>query len=384
MPKQKRFKTKYPGVYYIEGTSIATKKPEKIYYIYYRRNRIQTEEKVGRQFQDNMTPARASAIRALRINKEQLSNREQREAKEAKKQAQIDKWTFTRLWEEYKIQNSLNKSLSIDNYRFLKHIKPILGNKEPKELVSLDVDRIRINLQKKLKPQSVKHVLTLINRIVNFGVNKNLCDGLSFSIKMPTANNQKTEDLTRDQLAKLLEVLEQDANTQAANIMRLALYTGMRKGELFRLKWSNIDFERDFILIRDPKGELDQKIPLNAAAREMLTNHPKTGSPFVFPGRGGKQRTDIRKPLNRIKKKSGWPKDFRPLHGLRHVYASMLASSGRVDMYTLQKLLTHKSPQMTQRYAHLRDEALKRAATVADELLSEAINGNKPKLINSK
>ena len=41
--------------------------------------------------------------------------------------------------------------------------------------------------------------------------------------------------------------------------------------------------------------------------------------------------------------------------GLRHVYASMLASSGQVDMYTLQKLLTHKSPAMTQRYAHLRD-----------------------------
>ena len=43
----------------------------------------------------------------------------------------------------------------------------------------------------------------------------------------------------------------------------------------------------------------------------------------------------------------------------------MLASSGEVDLYTLQKLLTHKSPQMTQRYAHLRDSALKRAATIA-------------------
>ena len=51
-----------------------------------------------------------------------------------------------------------------------------------------------------------------------------------------------------------------------------------------------------------------------------------------------------------------------PLHGLRHVFASTLASSGKVDMYTLQKLLTHKSPIMTQRYAHLRDDALKRAS----------------------
>jgi integrase len=50
----------------------------------------------------------------------------------------------------------------------------------------------------------------------------------------------------------------------------------------------------------------------------------------------------------------------------------MLASSGEVDMYTLQKLLTHKSPQMTQRYAHLRDDTLKKAADLAGKLISEA------------
>jgi site-specific recombinase XerD len=50
----------------------------------------------------------------------------------------------------------------------------------------------------------------------------------------------------------------------------------------------------------------------------------------------------------------------------------MLASSGEVDLYTLQKLLTHKSPQMTQRYAHLRDEALRKASNLAGELIKQA------------
>ena len=50
----------------------------------------------------------------------------------------------------------------------------------------------------------------------------------------------------------------------------------------------------------------------------------------------------------------------------------MLASSGKVDMYTLQKLLTHKDPRMTQRYAHLRDEALKRASEVAGNIIKDA------------
>jgi integrase len=63
------------------------------------------------------------------------------------------------------------------------------------------------------------------------------------------------------------------------------------------------------------------------------------------------------------------PDSFRPMHGLRHSYASMLASSGQVDLYTLQRLLTHKSPSMTQRYAHLRDEVMQRAAAVAGNII---------------
>jgi len=51
----------------------------------------------------------------------------------------------------------------------------------------------------------------------------------------------------------------------------------------------------------------------------------------------------------------------------------MLASSGKVDMYVLQKLLTHKSPIMTQRYAHLKDEALRKASNLAGELVNEAV-----------
>ena len=82
-------------------------------------------------------------------------------------------------------------------------------------------------------------------------------------------------------------------------------------------------------------------------------------------------RTDIKRALTRIKKATGLPDDFRILHGLRHVYASILASSGQVDMFHLQKLLNHQSPQMTQRYAHLRDEALKQASNV----LVEQMNG---------
>lgn len=371
MPRQKRHKTKYPGVYYIEGTSVADGKPERIFYIYYRKGGKQIEEQVGRQRQDDMTPARASAIRADRINKNELSNREQRMAEKKRKKEEEGRWSIHRLWEDYKSGRAEIKSLRSDNYLYFKHLDPIFGDKTPGEIEEMAVDKLKNKIEKTKSPQSVKYILSLLIRIVNYGVKKKKISGLSFTIEKPRVNNEKTEDLTPEQLKKLLVAIEADSNIQAANMMKMALYTGMRRGEMFNLRWDDINWDREYIQIRDSKGGVDSKIPLNKAVRKLLEQHPRTDSPYVFPGRGGRKRTEIIKQVNRIKERAGLPKDFRALHGLRHVYASMLASSGKVDMYTLQKLLTHKSPQMTQRYAHLRDETLKKASNLAGEIIDE-------------
>jgi integrase len=236
----------------------------------------------------------------------------------------------------------------------------------------LDLDRLRLRLQNDGKPTTAVRVLELLRRTINFGVKRNLVEPLKFKVALPRLNNETTEDLNPKQLGCLLKALDEDFDQAAANLMRLALYTGMRRGELLGLAWDAVDFERGFITIRDPKGGKDQTIPLNAAARKVLEGgHGDPESPWVFPGRyEGKHATEMKKSIDRIRKAAGLPEGFRPVHGLRHVYASMLASSGQVDMYTLQKLLTHKSPMMTQRYAHLRDETLQRAAGVADSILS--------------
>ena len=382
MPILKRYKTKYPGVYFIEGTSIEGK-PERIFYFRYRKDGKQIEEKAGRQFQDDMTPAKASQIRALRISGDQASNQERRKAYRADRELQENRWTFNRLWNEYKERKPLSKSLKIDDNRYQTHIKPHFGEKEPHEISQFEIDKLRVTLLKTKKPQTVKHILAQIRRISNFAEKKNLCNGIQFYIEMPTVNNKKTEDLSTAQLQSLLEAIEQEHDNPASPMMKLALFSGMRRGEIFRLKWTDIDFERNFINIRDPKGGIDQKIPINNEARKLLESLPHTNITYVFPDENGKQRYQITREANRIKARAGLPIDFRPLHGLRHVYASMLASSGQVDMYTLQKLLTHKSPLMTQRYAHLRDDTLKRASNLMGELVNNAINGkHENKIVN--
>ncbi|HOB71672.1 MAG TPA: site-specific integrase, partial [bacterium] len=142
----------------------------------------------------------------------------------------------------------------------------------------------------------------------------------------------------------------------------------------------DIDFHKGFISLRDPKGKEPQKIPLNDSAKSVFESIPKHKSGFVFTMNNGKPfTTDLRRRLNRIRDAAEIPQDFRALHGLRHVYASMLASSGQVDMYTLQKLLTHKSPLMTQRYAHLRDETLRKASTLAGSIIEKAVKANNEK-----
>jgi integrase len=371
----KRCKTDYPGIFYREARRIGGKGLERVYYIVFKQGGKVFEEKVGRQYADDMTAARAARIRGERIEGKRQSRQEIREAA-----AEI--WTVDRLWQEYIGPKPKSTGFMTDRCRYQKFLQSPFGGKEPKAIAQIDTHRLRITLAKTLAPKTVKNVLELLERVINFGVKKGLCAGLGFKIEMPRVNNLKTEDLTPEQISNLLTAIDEDHDIQAANLMKLALFTGMRRGELLKLQWDDIDFEKGFIHIRhDPKGGKDQTIPLNQATREVLEHHPKSDSPFVFPGRGGKQRTGINVPVNRIKSRAGLPPDFRPLHGLRHTYASMLASSGQVDLYTLQKLLTHKSATMTQRYAHLRDDTLRRASDLAGDLLGQVVNGQQSRKI---
>ena len=120
---------------------------------------------------------------------------------------------------------------------------------------------------------------------------------------MPRLNNVKTEMLTAEERARFIE-----AARNAGQFMLMAYYTGMRRGELFRLKWTHIDFERGFITIKGEeqegaKSSRDERIPLTQPVRELLAEIGSNDSAYVFPGRDGVSRmTDINKQVNAIKK----------------------------------------------------------------------------------
>ncbi len=101
-----RVKTPYPGVYYIMGKA-SDGRPENIFFIIYRKNGKLIEEKAGRQFKNDMTPAKAASLRTKRIEGA-ASNQERREA------ARKKTWTFDRLWQEYGAAKSPTQSFLTD------------------------------------------------------------------------------------------------------------------------------------------------------------------------------------------------------------------------------------------------------------------------------
>jgi integrase len=336
-------------------------KPDKCFFIRYVHEGKQIREKVG-WASEGYTAQAAHQIYAERLRKI-------RHGEELPSKKPI--LTLNRVAEKYFEDHGptlRGKSRATDENRWENHLKDSVGKNTTRQLGQLDVDRIRLTLQKHgMAAGTVANVLELLRRIVNYGVDRKLCPPLSFRIKLPGKKNMKTELLTPEQWERVIAVLDEYENQAAANMVRVALFTGLRRGEIFRLKWEDLDFRNRIIYVREPKSGEPETIVMNDMAHDALKNHEAMfrteDVPYVFPGRKGQGRVFTR--VGRIiRDKAGLPKDFRPFHGMRHAFASRLAESGEVDLYHIQKLLRHRSPEMTQRYAHLRDEALRRASNV--------------------
>jgi integrase len=149
-------------------------------------------------------------------------------------------------------------------------------------------------------------------------------------------------------------------------LVRLALNTGLRRGELFGLCWRDVDLPRAVLTVRGSgtKSGHTRYIPLNTRAVEVLEqwrgNAKAAADAPVFVGEDGEPLVDVKKGWLAVVKAAKL-EDFR-FHDLRHSFASKLVMAG-VDLNTVRELLGHADLKMTLRYAHLAPEA--KAAAVA-------------------
>ena len=281
------------------------------------------------------------------------------------------------IWQEYlKWAKQNKKRWKEEEWRWKSHIEPHLKGKTMDSVIPHDISNLIDDMKKKraYAPATIKLVLFLAKRLYNWAAQMGLYEGKNpgASIKSPRLNNEVTECLTRDEIKNLLVTLDGWANRRVALLVRFALYTGLRRGEIFGLEWENVDLINGLITLRNTKGGKDETLPLSDEALKIIieAKHllPFANCPYVFPNRWGKKRVTFGNTWTYIKRAAKLSPDFR-FHGLRHTFASYLASSGKVSTYTLQRLLTHKSPQMTQRYAHLFDQTLRDGANVLPTLI---------------
>ncbi|NQU74020.1 MAG: site-specific integrase [Candidatus Omnitrophica bacterium] len=174
--------------------------------------------------------------------------------------------------------------------------------------------------------------------------------------------------LSEKEYKKFFEVCKQDF-AEYHSIFYTFCHTGMRRGEILSLNWSDIDFKQSMIYIRSkdgfrPKG-IDKKskqaktrvIPIHDHLKSMLYKlRQPSGKVFTYKGQPYSHNR-LRRVLMRIARQAGI-KDLTRLHELRHSYATFLVKHG-VDIYKVKELLGHSDIRDTMRYAHMPTEFMK-------------------------
>ena len=197
-------------------------------------------------------------------------------------------------------------------------------------------------------PATVNRELSVVSKIFTIAarhekVDANPCQG----VERFALDNERVRYLTENEEQRLFKAMGD--NTQLKDIVTVALHTGMRRGEIFNLKWFDLDFDRGVMHVRKTKTKLNRVVPMNARVREVL-NRQKRSNEFVFTSeKTGGRLIDVKKAFSSARLEAGIP-DFQ-LRDLRHSCATRLSDKGE-ELVTVAEILGHTDIRMTKRYSH--------------------------------
>lgn len=284
-----------------------------------------------------------------------------------------DKWLS-----EYSKAEKRATSHAEDRRVISRHLKPAFGSRRIASLKGADLVELKASLLAKeakgkktaLVPKSVNNVLMVAKKIMGYAVELDLVPENKWAKVKPCKVVKADFDFwspeERDEFYEKAKVIRPDL----AQLVLLACHTGLRKGELAALTWRSVDFKRAKLrvaasynvglgVLSATKGGEITDLPLNAVALEVLRERAATkDGATVFPIQVFK---NLRRDFGRLCRRVG-VRELR-FHDTRHHHASCLAMAG-VDLMVIQKLLRHKSYQMTLRYAHLHPSHLTGATDV--------------------
>ncbi|MFZ2632726.1 MAG: tyrosine-type recombinase/integrase [Desulfosalsimonadaceae bacterium] len=263
------------------------------------------------------------------------------------------------------------KTWADDESIYRRIIQPVFGKKRLSEITPFQLEAFKADLKKRTNrygkayaPQTIKNVLVLIKRFYNVAEKWGVYTGKKpmNRVDLPKIDNQKVAFLTSEQTGRLLKTLDSWPDVDARDFIKLAMLTGLRRGEIVKLKFEQVDFENGMVKLLNPKGGKTVSIPISDEAMQIIRRRAMMAqleSDPVFPGRSKNKPYLITTKWQTLRKAAGL-EGFR-FHDLRHNFASQLVSNG-VSLNVVMKLLTHKNFNTTMKYAHLKPEIVKAAA----------------------
>lgn len=313
-------------------------------------------------------------IATLRGSREQASD--YRKVKEqAVAQQALDEITFSAFWDKFYLPEMINtkstKSIKTEQGLYKNWVKSIIGDIPLKNIsVSHMTTIVQNALHANKSPRTIEYILAVISQLWNLACLHDLVDGKNpiRLVKKPKKDNRRMRFLTKDEARTLLHHLAQKS-TDTHDVAVLALFGGLRIGEIHSLQWADISFDNKLISIRDPKNKKNRHCHMNQEIYNVLTNrhNGQSKSSLIFVTSDGKQRIYLSKTFERVVSELGFNiniEDTRQkivFHSLRHTFASWLVQKG-VPLYTVAGLMGHSTLESSQRYSHLAPDNMKAAA----------------------
>jgi integrase len=274
------------------------------------------------------------------------------------------------------------------------HIKPLLGARRLDQVTRADVERFQAAVRdgktasdrKGARPRSrvrvrggigcARHSMITLAAIFAFGVRRGLMEKNHAVGVKRFAPGKSERFLSAAEMARLGEAIAAaeaaSVNPVALGVIRCLALTGARLGEVRKLRWSEVDFERSCLRLPDSKTGF-KTIPLGAAALAVIAAQERLGE-HVFPSsvRTSGPVVDIKKAWSTVRTAAGL--DGVRLHDLRHSFASGIVNAGG-SLSVIGAILGHRSVATTARYAHLSDNPVRDAADRASASIAAALAG---------
>ena len=264
---------------------------------------------------------------------------------------------------------------SDDEHRYLTWWDNYLGQCAVKSIKPKDIEDAREVLIKrripKLSPATINRHLAALSAVFSYSVEneKAILNPVS-RVKMEPEHNKRDRVPFTDEEIRLMAVLPD----RWKSLIKLALHTGMRKTELLTLRWENVNLKNGIIHVTKTKSGKNRWVPLTKTSSEILAGLNRIrliDNPYIFHGNiKGECLKDLPNHWEEYLKQAGI-EDFQ-FHDLRHTCASQIAECTG-DLYGLKKLMGHSTMEMTERYAHLCQDHLRKLVGVFDTELTPQV-----------